>query len=135
MLEFKLFSKGIKQNLIPCLPPYLPSINHLVIQQFICIFLPITNIPFISLIFLKRSLVFPILLFSSIHLHSEKAMAPHSSTLPWKVPWMEEPGRLQSMGSLRVAEGRSRLSDFSFTFHSPLSLSSRGFLVSLHFLP
>ena len=32
----------------------------------------------------------------------EKAMAPHSSTLPWKIPWMEEPGRLQSMGSLRV---------------------------------
>ena len=34
--------------------------------------------------------------------HSEKAMAPHSSTLAWKIPWMEEPGRLQSMGSLRV---------------------------------
>ena len=32
----------------------------------------------------------------------EKAMAPHSSSLPWKIPWMEEPGRLQSMGSLRV---------------------------------
>ena len=30
---------------------------------------------------------------------SEKAMAPHSSTLAWKIPWMEEPGRLQSMGS------------------------------------
>ena len=30
----------------------------------------------------------------------EKAMAPHSSTLPWKIPWTEEPGRLQSMGSL-----------------------------------
>ena len=30
----------------------------------------------------------------------EKAMAPHSSTLAWKIPWMEEPGRLQSMGSL-----------------------------------
>ena len=29
-------------------------------------------------------------------------MAPHSSTLAWKIPWMEEPGRLQSMGSLRV---------------------------------
>ena len=29
-------------------------------------------------------------------------MAPHSSTLVWKIPWMEEPGRLQSMGSLRV---------------------------------
>ena len=33
---------------------------------------------------------------------SEKAMAPHSSTPAWKIPWMEEPGRLQSMGSLRV---------------------------------
>ena len=32
----------------------------------------------------------------------EKAMAPHSSTLAWKIPWMEEPGRLQSLGSLRV---------------------------------
>ena len=32
----------------------------------------------------------------------EKAMAPHSSTLAWKITWMEEPGRLQSMGSQRV---------------------------------
>ena len=32
----------------------------------------------------------------------EKAMAPHSSTLAWKIPWTEEPGRLQSMGLLRV---------------------------------
>ena len=32
----------------------------------------------------------------------EKEMAPHSSTLAWKIPWMEEPGGLQSMGSLRV---------------------------------
>ena len=32
----------------------------------------------------------------------EKATAPHSSTLAWKIPWMEEPGRLQFMGSLRV---------------------------------
>ena len=32
----------------------------------------------------------------------EKALAPHSSTLAWKLPWMEEPGGLQSMGSLRV---------------------------------
>ena len=35
-------------------------------------------------------------------LYKEKAMAPHSSTLAWKIPWMEELGRLQSMGSLRV---------------------------------
>ena len=32
----------------------------------------------------------------------EKAMAPHSGTLAWKIPWMEQPGRLQSKGSLRV---------------------------------
>ena len=32
----------------------------------------------------------------------KKAVAPHSSTLAWKIPWTEEPGRLQSMGSLRV---------------------------------
>ena len=33
---------------------------------------------------------------------AEKAMATHSSTLAWKIPWIEEPGRLQSMGSLGV---------------------------------
>ena len=33
---------------------------------------------------------------------SEKAMATHSSTLDWRIPWMQEPGRLQSVGSLRV---------------------------------
>ena len=43
----------------------------------------------------------------------EKAMAPHSSTLAWKIPWAEEPGRLQSMGSLRVGHN----CDFTFTFH------------------
>ena len=39
---------------------------------------------------------------TNIYHLSEKAMAPHSSTLAWKIPWMEEPGRLQSMGSRRV---------------------------------
>ena len=42
-------------------------------------------------------------------------MAPHSSTLAWKIPWMEEPGRLQSMGSLRVGhDGATSLSLFTF---------------------
>ena len=45
-------------------------------------------------------------------------MAPHSSTLAWKTPWMEEPGGLQSMGS--------RLSDFTFTFHFSLSHNGEG---------
>ena len=44
----------------------------------------------------------------------EKAMAPHSSTLAWRIPWTEELGRLQSMGSLK---SWTRLSDFTFTFH------------------
>ena len=45
----------------------------------------------------------------------EKAMAPHSSTLAWKIPWTEEPGRLQSMGSLRVGHDRATsLSLFTF---------------------
>ena len=43
----------------------------------------------------------------------EKAMAPHSSTLAWKIPWMEEPGRLQSMGLLGVGHDFT----FTFTFH------------------
>ena len=39
----------------------------------------------------------------TFHFHAlEKAMAPHSSTPAWKIPWMEEPGRLRSMGSQRV---------------------------------
>ena len=42
------------------------------------------------------------LMTESIEDLKEKAMAPHSSTLAWKIPWMEEPGRLQSMGLLRV---------------------------------
>ena len=40
---------------------------------------------------------------------SEKAMAPHSSTLAWKIPWAEESGRLQSMGSHRVRHDWSDL--------------------------
>ena len=42
------------------------------------------------------------ILFSSLVLDAEKAMAAHSSSLAWKIPWMEEPGGLQSMGSLGV---------------------------------
>ena len=45
--------------------------------------------------------------------YQEKAMAPHSSTLAWKIPWKEGPGRLQSMGSLSL----TWLSSFTFTFH------------------
>ena len=49
------------------------------------------------------------------YLTQEKAMAPHSSTLVWKIPWTEEPGRLQSMRSLRVRhDWATSLSLFTF---------------------
>ena len=56
----------------------------------------------------------PVFYYASDDL-SEKAMAPHSGTLAWKSPRMEEPGGLQSMGSL----SQTRLSDFTLTFHFP----------------
>jgi len=49
-------------------------------------------------------------------LYTEKALAIHPSTLAWKPPWMEEPGGLQSMGSLRVGQ------NFTFTFTSHIYL-------------
>ena len=49
-----------------------------------------------------------------------KEMAPHSSTLAWRIPWREEPGRLQSMGSKRVGhDWATSLSLFTFTFCFP----------------
>ena len=45
---------------------------------------------------------------------AEKAMATHSSTLAWKIPWVKESGGLQSVGSQRIGH---LLSDFTFTFH------------------
>ena len=53
----------------------------------------------ISFVFNVLSELIYLALFSFL---LEKAMAPHSTTLAWKIPWMEEPGRLQSMGSLGV---------------------------------
>ena len=50
----------------------------------------------------------------------EKATAPHSSTVTWKIPWMEEPGRLQSMGSQR-SDTTERL-----PFHFSLSCIGEG---------
>ena len=50
----------------------------------------------------KASFCFLPLFFPPLSSRTEKAMAPHSSTRAWRIPWMEEPGRLQSVGSLRV---------------------------------
>ena len=58
-------------------------------------------------------------LYTYLWMPTEKAMAPHSSTLAWKIPWMEEPGGLQSMGSLRVGcDWVTSLSLFTFHFHA-----------------
>ena len=51
---------------------------------------------------------------------SEKVTAPHCSTLAWKIPWVEEPGRLQSMRSLRVWH------DWATSFHFSLSCIGEG---------
>ena len=58
-----------------------------------------------------RSLL--IILYRVVCISSEKAMAPHSSTLAWKIPWTEQPG------SHGVTKSRTRLSNFTFTFHFP----------------
>ena len=53
----------------------------------------------------KWKLRFPVVKLSGTKAnYSEKAMAPHSSTLAWKILWTEEPGRLQSMGLLTVRQ-------------------------------
>ena len=66
----------------------------------------------------KRQGVYPDLSLIYIYLGEfdmEKAMAPHSSTLAWEIPWTEELGRLQSMGSRRVGHNwANALSLFSF---------------------
>ena len=51
-------------------------------------------------------------------------MAPHSSPLAWKIPWREEPGRLQPMGSLRVRHDFTFT--FTFTFRFSLSCTEEG---------
>ena len=73
-------------------------------------FPPLSTLQASILAFLQHAL-FPQAFTSSY----EKAMAPHSSTLAWKIPWTEEPGRLKSMGSLRVGhDWATSLSLFTF---------------------
>ena len=73
----------------------------------------------------KRLPLFPALRVLSVFLSVpkatwEKAMAAYSSTLAWKIPWTEEPGRLQSMGSLRVGHNER------LHFHFSLSCIEEG---------
>ena len=68
-----------------------------------------------SNVFSLVSFIFKMFFDNIYSLAQEKAMAPHSSTFAWKIPWMEEPGRLQSMGSPRVGHAwETSLSLFTF---------------------
>jgi len=64
------------------------------------------------------SVLFSLRVYMFLYCAMEKAMAPHSSTLAWKIPWMEEPGRLQSMGRWG--------SDTTARLHFHFSLSCTG---------
>ena len=87
---------------------FLPRSNHLLISW---LQLPSA----VSLEPKKRKSVISTFFPSICDEVSEKAMAPHSSTLAWKIPWTEELGRLQSMGSLRVGhDWVTSLSLFTF---------------------
>ena len=69
----------------------------------------------LSATFIKVQSPSPIPLLCNVCLSISKVMAPHSSTLAWKIPWMEEPGGLQSMGSLQVGhDWATSLSLFTF---------------------
>ena len=91
------------------------------LSSFTCIkrffsFFSLSAIRVVSSAYLRLLMFLPPMLIPSCNIQpvishdvlsvSEKAMAPHSSTLAWKNPWMEEPGGLRSMGSLRVRHNR-----------------------------
>ena len=71
--------------------------------------MPVDQMPLVLLMRLFLSYLNPVNLKST-----EKTMAPHSSTLAWKIPWTEEPPAAVH----GVARSRTRLSDFTFAFHS-----------------
>ena len=81
---------------------------------------PLQHLLFVDFFDVGHSTWCEVIPYCSFDLHFsnnewEKAMASHSSTLAWKIPWMEEPGRLQSMGSLRVGhDWATSLSLFTF---------------------
>ena len=133
MLWFHKHDGDINHNIGQCFKPFLPSTASLLMRA-VSVHLCVLTQPFFlcdwawasarqSYLLLSSppriwsfSFVFWIrfckLLFLPL---SEKAMTPHSSTLAWEIPWTEEHGRLQSMGSLRVRhDWATSLSLFTF---------------------
>ena len=116
-----------------CTVKWLSSYLHLFIYVYMCQSCPILCDPVdcstpgfpvlhFSWSLLKLMSTESMMPYIHMHIHtfSEKVMAPHSSTLAWKIPWTEEPGRLQSMGSLK-SDRTERLH-----FHFPLSCIEEG---------
>ena len=101
-----------KDLVISSFPPHTPSqMDTSKLESFV-----LTTIPQFTIAAIFHTWTFCLFFFFSnisFCIGVEKVMAPHSSTLAWKIPWTEEPGRLQSMGSW----SQTWLSDFTFTFH------------------
>ena len=108
------------RRVIPVHKPWGPCLMHQAwtgnlfhIWQYTCFNAILSNHP--TLAFSHRVQMSVLYIWHPPNLNLEKAMASHSSTLTWKIPWMEEPGRLQSMGSLRVRhDWATSLSLFTF---------------------
>ena len=80
--------------------------EYIYIYIYMCVYVILEHLTIMDLLRLSYTEAF-FLKYTSFHFTVllcllEKAMATHSSTLAWQIPWMEEPGGLQSMGSLRV---------------------------------
>ena len=99
-------------NTYKALEQYLGNNKHLV--NVYC-FVAASSLPCLHFYFLSLSNICEIQFCLNQCYYLEKAMAPHSSTLAWRIPWTEEPGRLQSMGSQRVGhDWANSLSLFTF---------------------
>ena len=84
--------------------------NHLVSCLLACLVISIEN-----WLLSVKNCSWPYMIYPWLEKAPEKAMAPHSSTLAWKIPWIEEPDGLQSMWSLRVRhDWATSLSLFTF---------------------
>ena len=84
-------------------------------QTLACELNPSCHVTYLCKVLLKHSSAFFFFFYHDFFPHLEKAMATNSSTLAWEIPRMEEPGRLQSMGSLRVRhDWATSLSLFTF---------------------
>ena len=105
-------------------PSPLPCVSKYPFSTSVSLFLPCKQVHlyhflrFHIYIYIYKDTIFVFL----YPFDSEKAMAPHSSTLAWKIPWTEEPGRLQSMGLLRARhDWATYLSLFFFFFFLPFT--------------